>query len=343
MNNAPNAQVRFVEPGQVELEARPVPAPGATQVLVRTSCSLISTGTETTLLGRAGGLGDTWSSLASYPRDAGYCNVGRVVACGSEVDPALAGSLVSSHAPHAAWVTVAADELRPVPAGVDAGSASFATIAEVALNGVRRGAAAWGERAIVVGLGLVGQVTARALAFAGVRPVVCVDLSRARLARVPASPAFVALHPDDGDLAARVREATGGPLADVAFEVSGHPDAMGILPALVREQGRIVVLSSPTGPTRFDFHDACNRTSLSIVGAHYFSHPPRATPDAPWSAKRHAEVFLHAVARGEIEVASLITHCLPAARAAEAYRTLVEDRDGTLAVLLDWRDGWGDA
>ncbi len=48
MNNAPNAQVRFVEPGQVELEARPVPAPGATQVLVRTSCSLISTGTETT-------------------------------------------------------------------------------------------------------------------------------------------------------------------------------------------------------------------------------------------------------------------------------------------------------
>ncbi|MBK7975435.1 MAG: zinc-binding alcohol dehydrogenase [Deltaproteobacteria bacterium] len=335
-----NAQVRFVSPGRVELDPRPIPAPGRAQVLIRTICSLISTGTETTLLGGADGLGGTWSTLASYPATRAIATWGGVVECGSSVDAGWRGRLVSSHAPHGAWVTMAVDELRPVPDGVDAESAAFTTIAEVALNGLRRGAITWGERAVVLGLGLVGQVTARALALAGVRPVVGIDRARPRLGRLPTTGSFVPIHPDDGELLARLRAATGGELCDAAFEVSGCADAIHLLPPLLREQGRLVVLSSPVGETRFDFHDACNRTSLSIIGAHYFSHPPRATPDAPWSAKRHAEIFLGAVARGDIEVASLVTHRVPAARAGDAYRALIEDREATLAVILDWREGW---
>lgn len=338
-----NAQVVFTAPGEVEIESRPVRAPGRGEVLIETLCSLISTGTETTLLGGATDLGTTWSCLATFPRDVGYSNAGRVVECGTGVDTSWRDRLVSSHGPHAAWVTVAADELRPVPDGVDAESAAFTTLAEVALNGVRRGGLTWGERALVCGLGLVGQLTARAAAFAGARPVIGTDRVPARMARLPRSPSFVAIHADGGDLAARVRDALGGDLTDVAFEASGHPDAMRTLPRLVRDQGRIVVVSSPSAETRFDFHDACNRTSLSIIGAHYFSHPPQATADAPWSAKRHAAIFLAALAHGDVEVASLVTHRIPFAHATDAYRTLRDDREGTLAVILDWRNSEGHA
>ncbi|MFN7953285.1 MAG: zinc-binding dehydrogenase [bacterium] len=336
-----NAQVVFAAPLQVEIESRGLRAPGRGEVLIETICSLISNGTEGTLLAAAPGLGETWSKLASFPRDVGYSNVGRVVECGAEVDASWRDRIVSSHGPHAAWITVRADELRPVPDGVDPESAAFTTLAEVALNGLRRGALAWGERALVCGLGLLGQLTARAAAFAGARPVIGTDRSPSRMAKLPRTPSFVAIPADADALDTQVRAAAGGALVDVAFEVSGHPDAMRALPALVREQGRIVVLSSPSGETRFDFHDGCNRASLSIIGTHYFSHPPRATADAPWSAQRHAEIFLAALAHGEMEVASLISHRFPYTRAADAYRAVLGERDAALAVVLDWRESEG--
>lgn len=339
--SAANSTVVFTAPGRIEVEHRPLPAPGPGQVLIASRVSLVSPGTEMSVLDGAPAAGEVWRQLRRFPYVAGYSNVGEVVEVGDGVDPGWLGRRVDSHSPHAAYVTCAVAELRPVPAGVADEEAALATLAEVAMNGVRRSQLTWGESAAVVGLGLLGQLTARVARLAGARPVFGVDLSARRLRHLPASGGFVPLLGEAAELAEAVRGPHREQGVDVVFETSGNPRAIPGEAMLLRPQGRLVLVSSPSGPTAYDFHDLCNRTSLSLIGAHYFSHPSQASFDNPWTARRHGELFLDWLAAGELRVGDLITHRVPGERAPEAYDLLRERRLEALGVVFDWRAGAG--
>jgi threonine dehydrogenase-like Zn-dependent dehydrogenase len=328
--------VVFPAAGRLAVEARPVPAPGAGEVLLRTRVSLVSPGTELTVLDGGPEIGREWQALRSFPYVAGYSNVGEVVAAGPGAGEEWVGRRVASHSPHAAYAVCRAAELRPVPDGVGDEAAALTTLAEVAMNGLRRAALTWGESVAVVGLGLLGQLAARLARAAGARPVFGIDVAPERLARLPPSPAFVPLAGEAGGLAAALRDRLPAGV-DVVAEASGNPRALPGGALLLRPQGRLLVLSSPAGASSFDFHDLCNRTSLTIVGAHYFSHPPQATWNEPWSAVRHAELFLAWLAAGDLAVADLVTHRFPGERAEQAYALLRARRSETLGVVLDWR------
>jgi threonine dehydrogenase-like Zn-dependent dehydrogenase len=97
-----------------------------------------------------------------------------------------------------------------------------------------------------------------------------------------------------------------------------------------------VILSSPRGETRFDFHDLCNAPSFTIVGAHNNSHPAYETPGNPWTLLRHREIYFDLVADGELEVASLISHRVPHTEAPGVYDMLLADRTQALGVVLVW-------
>lgn len=126
-------------------------------------------------------------------------------------------------------------------------------------------------------------------------------------------------------------------MADVVFEVTGNPDIIPKEFEALRPQGRMVLLSSPTGPTAsFDFHDLCNSPSYSIIGAHNGSHPDNATPYNQWTQHRHAELFFDYLADGELELAPLISHRAPYAKAPELYAMLLEDRSRAMGVILEW-------
>jgi threonine dehydrogenase-like Zn-dependent dehydrogenase len=126
-------------------------------------------------------------------------------------------------------------------------------------------------------------------------------------------------------------------MADVVFEVTGNPKAILTEVTVVRRQGRLVILSSPRGKTPFDFHDWCNWTSLTILGAHVSSHPPHENPDDPWTRERNTELFFELVRRGEIATTQLVTHRFPWQEAPKAYELLMTEREKTGIVLLDWR------
>jgi 2-desacetyl-2-hydroxyethyl bacteriochlorophyllide A dehydrogenase len=339
--SATNPTVVFTAPRQIEIEERPLPAPRAGEVLIESRVSLISTGTEMSVLDGDPAVGAVWRELRRYPYVAGYSNVGEVVDIGEGVDPSWVGRRVDSHSPHAAYVTCATAELRPVPAGVADEEAALATLAEVAMNGVRRSQLTWGESAAVVGLGLLGQLTARIARLAGARPVFGIDLAAERLRHLPAGGGFVPLLGEAAELADVVRGPHREQGVDVAFETSGSPRAIPGEALLLRPQGRLVLVSSPSGPTAYDFHDLCNRTSLSLIGAHYFSHPPQASFDNPWTARRHGELFLDWLAAGDLRVGDLITHRIPGERAPEAYALLRERRLEALGVVFDWRTDAG--
>jgi NADPH:quinone reductase-like Zn-dependent oxidoreductase len=133
-----NEAIIFPERGVVRVEACPVPEPGPGEVLIRTRATLVSTGTELTVLTADYPQGSVWEAMFPFPVRPGYDNVGEVVALGANVDAAWLGRRVASLQPHARFVVAAAGACRPVPDEVSDEQAAFSTIAEIVMNGVRR-------------------------------------------------------------------------------------------------------------------------------------------------------------------------------------------------------------
>lgn len=337
MTTDANLSLWVTAPGRVELRPGEVPAPGPGEVLVRARCSLVSTGTELTFVAADGRPGSVWDEIGRLPRAIGYSQVGEVVDLGPGVDRSWLGRRVHSRAPHAAWAARALDRLQPIPDEVSDEDATFTTLASVVMNGLRRARLTWGESVAVFGLGLLGQLSVRLADAVGASPIFGVELSAYRLGKLPRGPGVHAL--EGGDVAA-LREAVlaknRGRLADVVVELTGAAELIPEELELLRDQGRFLLLSSPRAATRFDFHDLCNRRSLTIVGAHGASHPAVATPDHPWTARRHDELFLDWLAAGRLSVAELVSHRFPFDRAEEAYSLLGERRGEAVGVILDW-------
>lgn len=313
-------QIIFDGPGAIALRAQWVEPPSSDEVIIETECSLISTGTEVSVLLRNHEAGSAWAGMQQFPFQPGYSNVGTVVAAGDAAADWI-GARVSSHAAHASVVRWPAAEVRRVPATVSSRTASLCTLAEVALNAVRRSPAGLGSHCAVLGMGLVGQLTSRLLAVAGASVVWCEDPDPRRLALVPRGVPF---------------RATAEPPAnscDVAFETSGNPAAMSEASRLTREGGTIAVVSSPSAPSNFDFHDSCNRKSLSIVGSHYFSHPPAGQR---WNAKENGEYFLELVERDADLWAGLITEEISPENAPGRYATLLS-QPPEAGTIIRWR------
>jgi 2-desacetyl-2-hydroxyethyl bacteriochlorophyllide A dehydrogenase len=332
-----NPSVWFAAPGKVEVRWSEIPEPGSGEVLIRTRRTLISNGTELTLYDDRSRAGSAWSEFARFPRRVGYSNAGEVIEVGSGVDREWIGKRVACRGNHAGWIVTAATDLRPIPDSVSDEEAAFATLAGVVMNGLRRVDLRWGESVAVFGLGLLGQLCARVAAVAGAGPVFGIELSLLRLSKLPAQSFVYGLPGGSEHLMAQIKEHHPASAVDVAVEATG---VAGLIPQevrLLRECGRLLLLGSPDGPTNFDFHDLCNRRSISIVGAHGFSQPKVSTPDWPWTSRRHGELFLQWLAAGRLTVSELVTHHFPFERAAEAYAMLAERGGDVLGVVFDWQ------
>jgi threonine dehydrogenase-like Zn-dependent dehydrogenase len=332
-----NPSLVFTAPGRVEVLDCAVPQPKPGEVLIRTLRSLISTGTELTLLHGQAPASSAWAEISQFPQSAGYSNVGEVVEVGHGVEDAWRGCRVGTHRPHAAWVACPVEDLRVLPPTVAAEDATFTTLAEVVMNGLRRARLIWGESVAIFGLGILGHLATRLAALGGAGPLFAIEPSDLRRGKLPRSPWIHALEPGDpAQLRDLVAEQNHGRRVDLVIELTADPQLIPGELELVRDLGRLLVLSSPRGDTRFDFHDLCNRRSLSLIGAHGFSHPDAEWPDYPWTGRRHGELFLDWVAEGRITVKELITHHFSFEQAADAYAILSKRRGETLGVVFEW-------
>jgi 2-desacetyl-2-hydroxyethyl bacteriochlorophyllide A dehydrogenase len=331
-----NDAVVFDAPHSVAIEDRAVPEPEEGEVLIETKRTLVSTGTELTILTGEEPPGSKWDELTNYPFEPGYNNIGIVTDTGENVDTELVGTRVATYNPHQQYVVSDADHCRPVPDHVTDKEAVFFTIAEIVMNGLRRGRVSWGETVAVYGLGLLGQFATRLCHFAGARPTIGLDIADSRLSYLPDIEGIIRVDPTVDNFRERVDALAGGQSADILFEVTGNPDAIPSELDLLREQGRFVLLSSPTGATTFDFHELCNLPSYEIIGAHNSSHPPHKTPATPWTQKRHTELYFDLIGEGSIDPTPLVSHAEPARKAPDLYDLLLDDRSQAMGVVLEW-------
>lgn len=268
-----------------ELSVLDVPPPACRPggVLVRSTHSLISTGTELmkvsearlSLVGKAKARPDQvkklldsvaqQGALATYQKamskldsysPLGYSLSGVVVEVGAGVVGFRVGDVVAAagneFALHAELNWVPTNLCVKVPAGVASEHAAFATVGAIAMQGVRRGEAQLGELACVIGLGLIGQLVVRLLVSAGVR-VVGFDTveERCRLAEKAGALACAAPDAEGVTLVEKTaREATGGIGCDQIFLAAGGRtnEPVELAARLARDRGRVVDI----GKTKLD-------------------------------------------------------------------------------------------
>jgi 2-desacetyl-2-hydroxyethyl bacteriochlorophyllide A dehydrogenase len=320
----------FTAPRQVDVTAVDVPEPSPGELLVRTLCSGISTGTE--LLAYRGlidpdlPLDERLGSLAGtfrFPFAYGYSCVGVVEESRGTVP---IGSLVFAFHPHQDWFVVAETETVVLAPESDARAATLLPLVETALQISLDAGPVAHEQVVVLGLGTVGVLTALLLQRAGARVIAAEPIPDRRA--VAARLGVTALAPEElpGRLAPR-----GVPLL---VELSGAPDALPGNLALLAHEGTALVGSwYGTQPLSLPLGAAFHRRRLTIRATQVSTIPARLSPR--WDIPRRRRVVCDLL--NELPLSALPTTEIAFEDAASAYEALDRRTPGVLHVSLRYR------
>jgi polar amino acid transport system substrate-binding protein len=362
--------------GEIEVADVPPPVLQRGRVLVRTAASLISAGTERAavdqnrkgLFGRAldrpelvkktirrafdEGLASTVSSVRAKLDSAvalGYSAAGVVEAVGDEVSEFRIGDRVAcaglGFASHAEVLSVPRNLCAQLPEGVEFADGAYATLGAIALQGIRLAQPTLGESIVVIGLGLVGQLTAQLLCANGCRVYgVDPDDTRNDLARSFGIEASARDH----QTATRIVEWTRGRGADAVLVTASSDSSEPIVLAgeVSRMKGRVVVV----GQVGMDVpRDLFYRRELSLQVSMSYG-PGRYDPDyeergrdypiayVRWTEGRNIEAFVDMLARKLVNVERLTTHRFPVQDGARAYELITgKTNEPHLGVLLEYK------
>lgn len=328
--------VIFPGPRQVELLHNQVPRPGPGEVRCTARKSLVSRGTETFCLKGEYDKGTYWEEYIRYPFAPGYSMSSIIDAVGDGVTAFKRGDRVASWHPHRQYFVVPQGEVFAIPDGITDEEATWATLSRTTQLGVRRAELELGETAIVIGLGILGQLVIQYLAIGGARRIIAVDTSprRGELARAGGA-TDVVLKPA-GEAREDIVRITGGKMADVVFDITGHPAVLAPATLLLRKLGRLVLLGDSPTPSLQHLGPRVVGDSLAILGQHGFLFPHEATPFNQWTAAEMTGVFFDFVQQRRMNVAPLIDRLESPHDAARVYDDLLTGRDDAIGIVFDW-------
>jgi 2-desacetyl-2-hydroxyethyl bacteriochlorophyllide A dehydrogenase len=334
--NMQSLNVLFTGIDRVEVYEEPIPELRANEVLVQTTKTLISTGTECICLSHAFDAGTHWDQWVRYPFRPGYSAVGRVIALGGNVRTLREGDRVAMRISHRQYAVLPEAEVLPIPNGVSDEDATWFNLATIVQNGIRRAEHRLGEAVVVVGLGLLGQLATQYLRLLGAREIIAIDPIQRRLemARLHGATITLAM----GALEARetVLGLTEGQGVDVVYDVTGAASVFPEALRLLRRFGRLILLGDTGSPRSQQLTPDVITKGLRIIGAHSNNPPLVSTDHAYWSHPRMAELFFTYLLRNVMRVSDLITHRYIPTDAPEAYRMLREERATAMGVIFDW-------
>ena len=330
--------VWFEAPYRIAVREESGPTPAPDQVLVQTIVSAVSAGTELLFYrGQAPAgmaLDATLSSLAGevrYPLCYGYACVGRVTDCGAQVASEWRDRLVFSFQPHVDYFVAAPAELLPVPSDLFPQQAAFLPNMETAVNFLLDGAPLIGEQVVVLGQGVVGLLTTALLAQFPLKVALTFDryaLRREKSKRFGACDSF---DPSDVTAVMRAHDRLGDTGADLAYELSGNPEALNLAIELTGFAGRIVIGSWYGRKTAaLDLGGRFHRSRIQLIS----SQVSTLTPDlmARWRKARRLDVAWLMLAR--LPVDELVTHTFSIDEAAQAYALLDQQPEQALQVIF---------
>jgi len=350
-----------------------VPAPHVEprEVLVRVQASCLSVGTEmsgvrssavpmwqralkqpekvasTMRMVASQGVWRTWNVVkekgdAAHP--TGYSAAGVVVEVGNDIEDLSPGDRVAcAGSPHAEFIRVPRNLCVLIPDELDWESAATVTLGAIALQGVRRALPTLGESFVVIGLGILGQLTVQLLKVNGCRTI-GVDLDRNRIALAKSMGMDIGLHPDDGSDIEQVARMTDGLGADGVIITAATPSDAVVSSAfkMCRKKGRVVLVGDVgLHLNRADFYvkEIDFLISTSYGPGRYDHRYEEQGLDYPaayvrWTENRNMAEYLRLLAEKRVRVEPLISARYPVTEAAAAYTSLSSDARKPIMVLL---------
>ena len=357
--------------GGTTVTEAPVPQCSKGHLLISTTTSLISAGTERMLVGfgkasmldkarqqpekvkmvlekvQTDGLLTTYDAVKSklaQPLPLGYCNVGVVHEVGAGVEDFKVGDRVVSNGPHADIVKVPKNLCAKIPDNVSDEAASFTVVASIGLQGIRLAQPTIGESFVVTGAGLIGLLTIQMLRANGCR-VLAIDFDQSKLELAKQFGAEVC-NPAKGEdpVAAGLAFSRGAGVDGVIITASTKvSDPVTQAARMSRKRGRIILVGV-TGLelNRADFYEKelSFQVSCSYGPGRYDTEYEDKGNDYPlgfvrWTEQRNFVAVLDMMAAGTLNVEPLITQRFEFEDATKAYDALTEDKSG-LGLLLKY-------
>lgn len=360
--------IQDLSSGDTILEDIPAPLVKPGQVLIQTTRSLVSLGTERMLVEfgksnlfqkakqqpdkvkevinkiKTDGLRPTINAVFNklgQPIPLGYCNVGKVIAVGKDVQEFSIGDRVSSNGPHAEIVCIPRNLVVKIPDNVTDEEATFTVIGSIGLQGIRLVNPTFGETIVVIGLGLIGLITAQLLKANGCN-VIGFDFDTKKV-NIAKSFGIDAINPSDGiDQVAYVLSATNSIGADSVIITASNKsnDIISQSAKMSRKRGRIVLVGViGLDISRADFYEKelTFQVSCSYGPGRYDDNYEQKGEDYPlpfvrWTEKRNFEAILKAISNKSIEVEPLITEKIALTEYKQIYGNM--SRNNSIASLL---------
>lgn len=287
--------------------------------------------------------------LESYS-PLGYSSAGAVVAVANDVQELAVGDLVAcagvGYANHAEFVAVPTNLCVRLPMSADLGAAAYNALGAIAMQGVRQADVRLGETCVVIGLGLIGQLTGLILRAAGVR-VVGLDINPANVDLARKHFADIAFETGAAGIEPEIERLTGGIGADAVI-ITAATDSLepiNLAGRLLRKRGTVVIVG--VVPTAFDRDPDYYRKELTLKMSCSYG-PGRYDPnyeqkgqDYPagfvrWTERRNMQAFQQLLASGRADVSYLTTHRFTIDSAPAAYDIILGKTEPYLGMLIGY-------
>ncbi len=366
--------VQNMKSGETQIVDIPVPIIQPGFLLIRTAASLVSAGTERmlvsfaekNLLGKAQSRPDLMKQVVEkakregilttlnaafnrldQPITLGYSSAGTVMQVGEGVDGFKPGDRVvcagGSYAVHAEYALVPKNLAAHLPKEVKFESGAFATIGAIALNGIRLANPQVGEMSAVIGMGLLGLLTAQILTASGC-DVIGMDINPERLAFAQKVGIRAETNKNIKEKFIQMTRGRGFDHVFICADTTSN-EPVELAGEIARDRANIVAIGAvgmdiprkqyyekeltfkiarSYGPGRYD------KTYEEIGSDYPIGH-------VRWTEGRNLEAIVGLLKQNKLEVASLITHRFPIEQAKEAYALITgKQNQNYLGVIITY-------
>ena len=367
--------VQSLKDGAMQILQVPFPALQSGCILVRNHYSVISAGTEGKSVkdARLGyvakararkdevakvmksvqnfGLLPTYKMVMNKlesPSPLGYCCAGEVIAVANDVQDFRIGDLVAcggNTAVHAEVVSVPVNLCVKLPNGIDIRQAAFATLGAIAMQGIRQADLRLGENAVVIGLGLIGQLTIQMLNAAGIRTI-GIDIDERMVRLAVSNGCELAINRRSETLENDVLQFTSGHGTDAVIITAGtdSTDPVDLAGALCRKKGKVIIVGAvPTGFKRANYFrkELELKMSASYGPGRYDREYEEEGIDYPyayvrWTENRNMEAFIELLRKGKLKINEMITHEFSFDKAEDAYKIIVDKTEPFTGMVLKY-------
>ena len=359
--------------GKMEILEMPFPSLGKGEILIKNYYSVISAGTEGYMVSEARkgylakaksrkkevkqviesiktkGFISTYSTVMNRleaPSPLGYSCAGEVIAIGEDVSSIIVGDFVAGggkNASHADVVAIPQNLCVKVPKTVDIKQAAFTTIASIAIQGIRRAELEVGNNCVVIGLGLIGQITMQILEASGITPI-GIDVQKEKVNLTKFGNTKFAFVRNQEGLEQIILDLTKGHGTDAILITAGTTslDPVEFAGTIARKKAKVIILGAvPTGFSRENYYkkELDLRMSTSYGPGRYDTNYEEKGNDYPigyvrFTENRNMQTFIDLLESKKIDIEHLISHEFELLEAPKAHKMILEKSEEYTGILI---------